>query len=294
MKWLVLSAVCLWPVVARAAQEEAEVVRLWPEGSIEIPDNAGPEKTTVAPKGNGTLIKLTNVTNPTLTVFKPTAVNTGAAVIICPGGGYGILAYDLEGTEVAEWLNSLGVTGIVLKYRVPRRRDAAFQDAQRAVSLVRSRAAKWGIAPKRIGVLGFSAGGHLAARASTNYKERAYKPVDAADQTSCRPDFTVLIYPAYLANAEATGLDEAGLPVTAETPQAFIAIAARDKFTTGALYYMLALKKAKVPAELHVFGVGGHGCGLRRTDAGLTTWPDHCARWLRAIKILPPPAAPSP
>jgi len=288
MRWLVLAAMCVCSTALQAAEREGEIVRLWPEGTIEIPENAGPEKTTVAPKGDGTLIKLTNVTNPTLTVFKPTAANTGAAVVICPGGGYGILAYDLEGTEVADWLNALGATGIVLKYRVPRQRDAAFQDAQRAVSLVRSRAAEWGIDPKRIGILGFSAGGHLAARVSTNHKQRAYKPVDAADEVSCRPDFAILIYPAYLASAEATGLDEAGLPVTAETPKTFIAIASGDKFTTGALYYMLALKTAKVSAELHVFGFGGHGCGLRKTDAALTTWPHHCARWLRDLKILPP------
>ncbi|HUU92583.1 MAG TPA: alpha/beta hydrolase [Phycisphaerae bacterium] len=287
MRWLVLAAMCVCSTALQAAEKQGEVIRLWPEGSIEIPENAGPEKTTVAPKDDGTIIKLSNVTDPTLAVYKPKGTNTGAAVIICPGGGYGILAYDLEGTEVAEWLNALGATGIVLKYRVPRQRDAAFQDAQRAVSLVRSRAAEWGIDPKRIGILGFSAGGHLAARVSTNYKERAYKPVDAADQASCRPDFTILIYPAYLSNAEATGLDEAGLPVTAETPTTFIAVASGDKFTIDALYYMLALKKAKVSAELHVFALGGHGCGLRQTDATVTTWPGHCARWLRDLKILP-------
>ena len=288
MRWLVLAAMCVCSTALQAAEKQGEVVRLWPEGTIDIPDSAGPEKTTVAPKGDGTLIRLTNVTNPTFAVYRPKSANTGAAVVICPGGGYGILAYDLEGTEVAEWLNSLGATGIVLKYRVPRQRDAAFQDAQRAVSLVRSRAAEWGIDPRRIGILGFSAGGHLAARVSTNHKERAYKPVDAADQMSCRPDFAILIYPAYLASAEATGLDEAGLPVTAETPRTFIAIAAGDKFTTGALYYMLALKKAKVSAELHVFALGGHGCGLRKTDAAVTTWPARCARWLRDLKILSP------
>src|SRR5206468_9683787 len=148
--------------------------------------------------------RVANVTRPTLTVFKPSKdKDTGAAVLVCPGGGYNILAFDKEGTEVAEWLNSIGVSGVVLKYRVPRRKDlpkhqAPLQDAQRAVSLIRSHAGEWGIDAKRIGVLGFSAGGHLSATLSTNYDQRAYSPIDEADKVSCRPDFTVLIYPAYL------------------------------------------------------------------------------------------------
>jgi len=211
---------------------------------------------------------------------------SGTAVIVCPGGGYSILAYDLEGTEICEWLNSIGVTGVLLKYRVPRRRDDALKDAQRAIGIVRSRAAEWKIDPKRIGILGFSAGGHLSARASTNYRKRAYAPIDKHDEAGCRPDFSVLIYPAYLLNKEGT-LDAATLPVDAETPTTFIAIAENDRFTPGALQYFLALKKAKVGSELHVFQFGGHGCGLRKTSENVTTWPEHCARWMRGLKLIP-------
>ena len=294
MRWLALASAALLPVFLAASSDAAapnagKVVRLWPQEVLGAAGDKGPEKVTVQPKGDGTITRITNVTNPAITVYRPTqTADTGAAVIVCPGGGYGILAYDLEGTEVVDWLNSLGVTGILLKYRVPRQRDAAFQDAQRAMGIVRSRATDWGIDPKRIGILGFSAGGHLAARLSTNFKQRAYARVDKSDEVSCRPDFTILIYPAYMATADNAALDETTLPVSSDTPSTFIAIAFNDKFTWGALYYALALKKATVRSEMHVFGFGGHGCGLRESDANVTTWPRHCERWLRGIKVLPP------
>jgi len=218
-------------------------------------------------------------------VYRPKgATEPTPAVVVCPGGGYSILAYDLEGTEVVEWLNGLGIAGVLLKYRVPGKRDGAFQDAQRAMGIVRHRAKEWGIDPKKVGILGFSAGGHLAARVCTNYEKRAYKPVDAADEASCRPDFAIPIYPAYM--EKDGGLDTAALPVTAETPTTFIAIACNDRFTVGALHYFLALRQAKVRAELHVFQFGGHGCGLRESGDALTTWPVHCAAWLRGIGVL--------
>jgi acetyl esterase/lipase len=284
---LVLLVFVLTPLAVLAGDaDEGVVVRLWTD-QVLGDEAGGKEKSTTSPKGDGTLIKLTNVTDPIMTVYKPTKVpDSGTAVIVCPGGGYGILAYDLEGTEVCEWLNSIGVTGVLLKYRVPRRRDDALKDAQRAVSIVRSRAAEWKIDPKRIGILGFSAGGHLAARTSTNYKKRAYEPIDKHDEASCRPDFAVLIYPAYL-TAKDGRMDSATLPVNAETPTTFIAIAANDKFTLGALQYSMALKKAKVRSELHVFQFGGHGCGLRKTAESVTTWPEHCERWLRGLKFIP-------
>ena len=267
-----------------AAPTGGEVVHLWPESVLGPEAVKSAEKISVHAKGDGKITKITNVTNPTITICKPTkAADTGAAVIVCPGGGYGILAYDLEGTEIVEWLNGLGVTGIILKYRVPRQRDAAFKDAQRAVSIVRSRAAAWKIDPKRIGILGFSAGGHLAARACTNFKKRSYEAVDKHDEAACRPDFAVLIYPAYLGTA---ALDRAALPVATDTPSTFIAIAFNDKFTVGALHYFAALKQATVRSELHVYQFGGHGCGLRKTDANMTTWPQHCARWLRGLKVI--------
>jgi len=234
-----------------------------------------------------TIAKISNVSRPAVTVFRPEkkAAAPGPAVVLCPGGGYGILAYDLEGTEVCTWLNGLGITGILLKYRVPRQRDGAFQDVQRAVGMVRHRAKAWGIHPRRIGILGFSAGGHLAARLCTNFKTRAYKTVDAADEVSCQPDFAVLIYPAHVAKGDS--LDTTTLPVTRETPTTFVAIACNDKFAPGALAYFQALRGAKVRSELHVFQFGGHGCGLRPADDGLTTWPAHCERWLKGIGVLP-------
>ena len=206
-------------------------------------------------------------------------------MIVFPGGGYNILAMDLEGTEVCEWLNSIGVNCAVLKYRVPARPGgpryaAPLQDAQRAIGMVRSRAEEWGIDPHRIGVLGFSAGGHLAAAASTNFDKRAYTPIDAADQASCRPDFAVLIYPAYLAPDEKTLAPE--LTVRADTPPTFLVQAEDDPVhVENSLVYFKALKDAKVPAEMHIFPTGGHGYGLRPTDQKVTTWPQLAAQWLK-------------
>ena len=237
------------------------------------------------------VIRLANVSKPTITVFRPAAdKNTGAAVVVCPGGGYSILAYDLEGTEVCQWLNSIGVTGVLLKYRVPvragRERYAApLQDAQRAIGMVRSRAKEWGIDPKRIGILGFSAGGHLAAVASTNYGERTYPTVDAADAESCRPDFTILIYPAYLAaKGEPTKLAPE-VKVAADTPPAFIAMT-EDDAAENAIAYLMALRHAKVPAELHLYPKGGHGYGLRPSPNEVSHWPDRAAEWMKASGLL--------
>ena len=275
---------CVGAASGAAESKEREVIALWPEERLEAAEKQEEVKTSEW-RGKWTIARLANVSRPTLTVFQPKkAAATGPAVVVCPGGGYSILAWDLEGTEVGQWLNGLGVTAFVLKYRVPGQRDGAFEDAQRAVSVVRSRAKEWGIHPRRIGILGFSAGGHLAARASTNHKTRAYKPIDHADTFACRPDFAVLIYPAYMAGKD--GLDAGALPVAKDTPPTFIAIAFADRFTTGALHYALALKKARVRAEMLVFHDGSHGCGLRPVDKGLTTWPTHAAQWMRAIKML--------
>jgi len=289
MDWTTVTmalAVLCGAALCQAAQE-SEVIELWPEKVRRQWDLAGHEQSKTDPWRGGpdTITRLTNVVNPTLTFFRPEKPAPGhPAVIVCPGGGYSILAWDLEGTEVAAWLNSLGITAFVLKYRVPRQRGGAFQDCQRAVSLVRSRAADFGIAPQRIGILGFSAGGHLAARVCTNWRKRAYEAADEADEASPRPDFAILIYPAYMAKRD--GLDRETLPIGRHVPPTFIAIAAADKFATGALCYATALKQAKVRFELHVFAVGSHGSGLRPPAVGLTTWPDRCEEWLRAIGIL--------
>jgi acetyl esterase/lipase len=239
------------------------------------------------------LIRLGNVTVPTLTLYKPSGKGTGAAVVVFPGGGYNILAIDLEGTEVCDWLNAAGVTCLLLKYRVPGtgpypKSPAALQDAQRAVGLARQHAADWGIDPHRIGVLGFSAGGHLAAAISTHYDKRVYDPIDAADSLSCRPDFAVVVYPGYLALADKNFAANADINPTADTPPTFIVQAEDDPVhVENATVYFLQLKAAKVPAELHVYAEGGHGYGLRRTALPVTTWPQSVETWLHTIKVLP-------
>jgi acetyl esterase/lipase len=214
-------------------------------------------------------------------------------VVVFPGGGYSILAIDLEGTEVCDWLNSVGVTCVLLKYRVPDsgpypKSSAALQDAQRAMGLVREHATEWGIDPNRIGVLGFSAGGHLVAAISTHFEQRLYDPIDAADKLSCRPDFAVVVYPGYLALADKNFAANADINPTSNTPPTFIVQAEDDTVhVENALVYFQQLKNAKVTAELHIYAQGGHGYGLRRTELPVTTWPSSVETWLHTIKILP-------
>ena len=237
------------------------------------------------------IIRLANVSTPTMTIYQPDpAKATGAAVMVYPGGGYHILAMDLEGTEVCEWLNSIGVTAVLVKYRVPARAGlpkhaAPLQDAQRAMGLVRSRAAELGVDPQRIGVLGFSAGGHLAAMMSNHHETRTYPRVDSADGESCRPDFAILVYPGMLVSEERPselrpefkGINQR------TTPPTFLAMAQDDPVRVeNPLFYYLALKQAKVPAEMHLYPTGGHGYGLRRTKDNVTTWPDRVADWMKA------------
>ncbi len=271
---------------------EPQVLDVWPAGKVPgEPSGIGEEHEQEQRPNEKTVRRIGNVTHPTISVFSPPAEkNSGAAVLIAPGGGYHILAWDLEGTEVAQWLNSIGVTGIVLKYRVPRRpgegKDKvepieSLQDAQRALRLVRSRAEELKLDPARIGMLGFSAGGHLTARTSTAFAQRSYESLDAVDEVSCRPDFTVLVYPAYLVNKEANGL-RTEIPVSKETPPAFLAHAGDDPVTPeSSLFYYLALKRASVPAELHIYSSGGHGFGLRESQSPSHTWPQRCEEWLR-------------
>ncbi len=232
------------------------------------------------------LIRLGNVSNPTIAVYPaPSGKATGAAVLVCPGGGYGILALDLEGTEVCERLNQMGVTAVLLKYRVPKRPNqekhaAPLQDAQRAMGIIREHAAEWHIDSKRVGVLGFSAGGHLAAVLSNQSPERTYARVDAADDLPAHPDFSILIYPAYL-TPEKDGTHLAPeVTVSTNTPQAFITMTEDDGVRVeNALTYATELKKVKVPYELHIYPTGGHGYGLRKTSEPVTTWPDRLQDW---------------
>lgn len=270
---------------------------LWPQGAPGAQPNSASEADTTTAKDNliagKALIRLGNVSMPTLTVYAPQGKNTGAAVVVFPGGGYHILAIDLEGTEVCDWLNSAGITCVLVKYRVPDsgpypKSSAALQDAQRALGMVRSRAAEWQIDPKRIGVLGFSAGAHLAAALSTHFDQRLYDPIDAADQVSCRPDFAVIVYPGYLALAEQDFAPNSEIHVTERTPPSFIVQAEDDPVhVENSTVYFLALKNAKVPAEMHIYANGGHGYGLRRTELPVTDWPKLVETWLRTIHVVP-------
>ena len=290
---------CLPVIIAAAhAGEPVQTLALWPQTvpgeTATLPPEEDQTKPTDTLIGGRRIIKLGNVSRPTIAIYSPDpAKNTGAAVIVCPGGGYSILAMDLEGTEICEWLNSMGVTAVLLKYRVPRRPDLPrhvppLQDAQRAFGLVRSRARELGVDPQRIGILGFSAGAHLAAVLSNHSDERTYPAIDAADQVSCRPNFCVLIYPAFLTQSRQDDALVPELPVAAGvTPPTFIA-ATEDDFVRveTSLFYYLALKRASVAAELHLYPRGGHGYGLRRTEHDVTTWPDRAADWMKASGLL--------
>ncbi len=292
-----MAVVSPWLAAFCLAAEPMKPVVLWPGTAPGDKGGLPAEKDTSEP-GKGLvagreLIRLGNVSTPTLQVFRPPAdKDTGASVVVFPGGGYNILALDLEGTEVCEWLNSIGVTGVLVKYRVPKREGqpahlAPLQDAQRALGLTRFHAKEWGLDPARIGILGFSAGGHLAAVASNNYRERTYPVVDDTDKVSCRPDFTVLIYPAYLTDKDNNDQVRPEVPVTADTPPTFIAISQDDPVRVeNALGYAAALQKSKVPMELHIYPTGGHGYGLRRTTEDVTTWPARLGDWMKSRRFL--------
>ena len=242
-----------------------------------------------------------NVSQPTITVYAPKDKNTGAAVVVFPGGGFEVLAIDLEGTDACDWLTSKGITCVLLKYRVPSapydwRCDCrphnlalsvpALQDAQRTVSLVRFHANEWHIDPHKVGVIGFSAGGYLVAEISTNFKRRLYAPMDAADKESARPDFALAIYPGHLATKD--DKLNPNVPVSRETPPTFL-LQAEDDYTDGvhqSLVYYTALAKAGVPVEMHLYAQGGHAFGLRQTQLPIAGWPRLAEAWLRTIGML--------
>jgi len=243
------------------------------------------------------------VSRPTMTVYSPTGHSTGAAIVVFPGGGYQGLAIDLEGTEVCDWLTPRGITCVLLKYRVPNtgphwddrckcqlnpKAPMALQDAQRTLGLLRLHAAEYRIDPHKIGVLGFSAGGHLSADIGTHIDKRAYPPIDAADKLSCRPDFAVLLYPGHLwIDDKKFGLSP-NVPVSPNTPPTFIVQAENDPVDSvnNSLVYYIALKKAGVPVEIHLYAQGGHAFGLRRTKSPITAWPQLVETWLRTIGIV--------
>jgi acetyl esterase/lipase len=283
-------------------------VPIWPREAPDARTAAGPESSSVSRDlvAGKPVVWVENVARPTMTLYSPKARSTGAAVIVFPGGGYMGLAMDLEGTEVCDSLASKGISCILLKYRVPRsgqyydqklhrhvepEAPAALQDAQRTVSLVRARAARWGIDPRKIGVLGFSAGGHLAAQASTAFKRRAYRPVDGADKESCRPDFAVPIYPGHLrASDESAELKlNPKMRVPPDAPPTFL-LQAEDDHVDGveqSLVYYRALQKAGVPVEMHLYAQGGHAFGLRPGKFPITRWPGLVEAWLGTIGMIP-------
>ena len=317
LKVLLLSTSLLFPALASSfAQSPAQdyawppgparpTITLWPGTPPDATPSTAPEADTTTPKDNlvagRPLVRLGHVSIPTLTVYQPASNPSGTAVVVFPGGGYSILAIDLEGTEVCQWLNSQNITCLVLKYRVPvagpyPKSNAPLEDAQRSVALVRSHATELHINPDRIGVLGFSAGGHLAAALSTRFDQRLYADIDANDKASSRPDFAVVIYPGYLAvpipqpNQEPSfiyGVNEDIRP-TGHTPPTFLLQAEDDPVhVENATTYFLQLKAAHVPAELHLYAEGGHGYGLRPTVLPVTHWPTLVETWLHTIKILP-------
>jgi acetyl esterase/lipase len=304
-------------------------VPIWP---ADVPDAqlvAGPEY-TMAVKGEPVAgrpwLEVGKVSQPTMTVYSPQGKSTGAAVAVFPGGGYQILAVDLEGTEVCDWLTSKGITCVLLKYRVPGEpgypkpapypksgpypeSPMALEDAQRTVRLVRFHAAEWHIDPHKIGVLGFSSGGHLVAAISNHFDHRLYPAVDAADKESCRPDFAVAVYPGHLslsaaewdakqggkkfvvphpANADKELALNPDLHVTHQTPPTFLLQAEDDHVdnVNDSLAYYIALKNAGVPVEMHLYAQGGHAFGLRRTKLPITGWPQLVETWLRTIGMI--------
>lgn len=257
--------------------QEKEMIHLWP-GTV--PGETQPKHTALTTADSSRdVTRLTDITDPTLQVFKPTGKSNGAAVVVCPGGGYQILAINLEGYEIAKWLAQQGFTAFVLQYRVPNKQTGALQDVQRAIRLVRSQAKQWQLNPDKIGVMGFSAGGSLSARASTLYDKDAYPKTDDADKLSCKPAFALLIYPAYLDQGNNRSLTPE-LAVNSQTPPMFLFATADDPYGNSALVMAGALRDAKIPVELHFYANGGHGYGLRAGNSAADVWPALAQKWL--------------
>jgi acetyl esterase/lipase len=272
-------------------------VPIWPGAVPDAQPVPGPEYVTNVPPTTGVpWIAVCNVSQPAMTVYSPKGTNTGVAVVVFPGGGYNCLAMDLEGTEICNWLTSRGITAVLLKYRVPTRSSGvyaeslpALEDAQRTVRLVRLHAARWHIDPHKIGVIGFSAGGHLVTAMSTHFDQRSYPAVDAADKESCRPDFAIVLYPGHLWKDDGNFKLNPNVPVTTNTPPTFLMQAENDPVdnVNNSLVYYLALKNAGVPVEMHLYAQGGHAYGLRRTKFPITEWPQLVEKWLGTIGMIP-------
>ncbi|MDA0766820.1 MAG: alpha/beta hydrolase [Verrucomicrobia bacterium] len=282
----ILASVVLCPVLFA---EAGPPILLW-EGVA--PGEKGDVPAEKVEKGKDGIERTSNVSVPSMTVYPaPAATRNGAAVLVCPGGGYGMLASEHEGSAVCEWLNANGVTGVLLKYRVPRREglakhEAPLQDAQRAMGMVRTRAAEWGVDPKRIGVLGFSAGGHLAAMTLSN-PERTYPVDEKHDAVSCRPDFGILIYPAYLLDEKDPDKLAPELAFNAKSQPVFLAVASDDHWASSSARLYLELQRLKVPVEMHAFAKGGHGFGiLKKKEMPVGSWPELAAAWMKGAGLL--------
>ena len=281
--FLILCCVSFWGTVslANAGEETANnTMMLWPKDAAgQGAEGMGRPKPD---RGDGH-IRLTDVTTPSLRYFPaPATKQHGPAVILCPGGGYNHLV-TTKMTPIAEWLNSHGISAFILLYRVPKKRKDAFEDIQRAVRIVRARASGWNIDPKRIGVMGSSAGGHLAARVSTGFDSKTYQEVDKLDGVSCKPDFTVLLYPAYMNKGKELSED---FTVSNEISPTLIVTAKDDGFFPGSQMYAEALKEAGASIRVHFFEKGGHGFSLRPKEYPLSTWPDLCLQWLRDKDVI--------
>ena len=270
------------PPAVKTSSAPGMIVPWWPEGNM--PGHGCNEPETHTQGSAEGVLRITYVSQPTLEIFKaPGAAGPVPAAIICPGGGYGLLAYNLEGTEIAAWLNTLGITGIVLKYRVPNNRDGALQDVERAMRLVRRHAGEWGVQPDKLGVIGFSAGGHLVARLSSTFQQPAYPPIDEADQQGCRPDFALVVYAGYLDDHGKLAKD---ITIVPATPATLTVIVEDDlHHAVDGKTYAAALKAANIPSELLDYPTGGHGSGLR-SKGDSKAWPKDAAAWLRKTGIL--------
>lgn len=275
--------------LANLRKPVAEVIPLWPGQGTRQDDPTPALRENLPQRGDG-LVRITNVSRPTIHIWRAEKPDA-RAVVVLPGGGYNGLAAQHEGTEIAQWLNGQGITAFVVKYRVPRREGlekhaVALQDAQRAIRLVRAGAKRWKIDPDQLGVLGFSAGGHLTALTVHQAETQSYAPLDQTDQVSARPNFAVLIYPAYLTQQrQGPDLD----PLVTELdrdhfPPVFLAVAADDSFAPGSLYYALHLQSNRLPVELHVFPRGGHGKGLQQRGYPFSQWTKSCERWLADLR----------
>jgi acetyl esterase/lipase len=297
-------AVLLFTLLFFNAYSQNPVLKVWPKGIPgSLKNDTYTEKVT---ESNGTPSRYQNVTDPTLTVFLPSAEKaTGTAVLICPGGGYGVLAFDHEGFAIARWLNENGIAGIILKYRLPSdlimkdKSVGPLQDAQEAIRIIRRNEAHWKINPRKIGVIGFSAGGHLASTLSTHFNEIVY---EVTDTVSARPDFSLLIYPVISFDASITHMGSRNnligsnpaaeavtrfsneLQITSKTPPAFLVHSSDDKTVPvkNSLVYYEALVKNNINAEMHIFQKGGHGYGLSVEKGTQSSWPDLCIKWLKA------------